>query len=335
MSLTGCFLILFVTFHALMNGVAIFWPTAYNVICEFLGANWYALVGGIILALGVILHICYATWLTLQNRKARGNSPYAVTARQPQVEWSSKNMFVLGIVVIAFFVLHLIQFWSKMQLAEITGNLATCPESGATLPPAAGTLFLQQAFSCPWTLVVYVIAFVALWFHLTHGFWSMFQTCGWNGKIWMNRLKTIGNVWSTVVVALFIIEAVVFTINAKNETYRNCPELQKQYFEMYMQLDEANAPACPMMGQPCDKPGCPEGRPACDKPGKPGCDKPCCKDGKPEGKPACACPDCKPGEHCVPECDKPCCKGGKPEGKPGHGPGHEGQPAPDNNNPNE
>jgi succinate dehydrogenase / fumarate reductase cytochrome b subunit len=335
MSLTGCFLILFVTFHALMNGVAIFWPTAYNVICEFLGANWYALVGGIILALGVILHICYATWLTLQNRKARGNSPYAVTARQPQVEWSSKNMFVLGIVVIAFFVLHLIQFWSKMQLAEITGNLATCPESGATLPPAAGTLFLQQAFSCPWTLVVYVIAFVALWFHLTHGFWSMFQTCGWNGKIWMNRLKTIGNVWSTVVVALFIIEAVVFTINAKNETYRNCPELQKQYVEMSMQLDEANAPACPMMGQPCDKPGCPEGRPACDKPGKPGCDKPCCKDGKPEGKPACACPDCKPGEHCVPECDKPCCKGGKPEGKPGHGPGHEGQPAPDNNNPNE
>jgi succinate dehydrogenase / fumarate reductase cytochrome b subunit len=309
MSLTGCFLILFVTFHALMNGVAIFWPTAYNVICEFLGANWYALVGGIILALGVILHICYATWLTLQNRKARGNSPYAVTARQPQVEWSSKNMFVLGIVVIAFFVLHLIQFWSKMQLAEITGNLATCPESGATLPPAAGTLFLQQAFSCPWTLVVYVIAFVALWFHLTHGFWSMFQTCGWNGKIWMNRLKTIGNVWSTVVVALFIIEAVVFTINAKNETYRNCPELQKQYFEMYMQLDEANAPACPMMGQPCDKPGCPEGRPACDKPGKPGCDKPCCKDGKPEGKPACdcPCPDCKPGEPCVPECDKPCC----------------------------
>jgi succinate dehydrogenase / fumarate reductase cytochrome b subunit len=335
MSLTGCFLILFVTFHALMNGVAIFWPTAYNVICEFLGANWYALVGGIILALGVILHICYATWLTLQNRKARGNSPYAVTARQPQVEWSSKNMFVLGIVVIAFFVLHLIQFWSKMQLAEITGNLATCPESGATLPPAAGTLFLQQAFSCPWTLVVYVIAFVALWFHLTHGFWSMFQTCGWNGKIWMNRLKTIGNVWSTVVVALFIIEAVVFTINAKNETYLNCPELQKQYVEMSMQLDEANAPACPMMGQPCDKPGCPEGRPACDKPGKPGCDKPCCKDGKPEGKPACACPDCKPGEHCVPECDKPCCKGGKPEGKPGHGPGHEGQPAPDNNNPNE
>jgi hypothetical protein len=132
----------------------------------------------------------------------------------------------------------------------------------------------------------------------------MFQTCGWNGKIWMNRLKTIGNVWSTVVVALFIIEAVVFTIQAKNETYVKCPELQKQYVEMTMQLDEANAPACPMMGQSCDKPCRPEGRPECGKPGKPGC-------------------------------DKPCCKGGKPEGKPGHGPGHEGQPAPDNNNPNE
>ena len=60
MSLTGAFLILFVTFHALMNGVAIFWPTAYNVVCEFLGANWYALVGSLVLAAGFIVHILYA-----------------------------------------------------------------------------------------------------------------------------------------------------------------------------------------------------------------------------------------------------------------------------------
>ena len=45
MSVTGAFLVLFLTFHALMNGVALFWPTAYNVVCEFLGANWYALIG--------------------------------------------------------------------------------------------------------------------------------------------------------------------------------------------------------------------------------------------------------------------------------------------------
>lgn len=144
MSLTGAFLILFVTFHALMNGVAIFWPTAYNVVCEFLGANWYALVGSLVLAAGFIVHILYALWLTVQNRRARGHERYAVTSRPPQVEWSSKNMLILGFVVVAFLVLHLIQFWAKMQLAEICG----CPgetvttASGATIlrSPAAGTL---------------------------------------------------------------------------------------------------------------------------------------------------------------------------------------------------
>ena len=109
MCLTGAFLILFVTFHVLMNGVAIFWPTAYNMVCEFLGANWYALIGSGVLALGFILHIVYATWLTVQNRKARGHERYEVTSRPPQVEWSSKNMLVLGIVILAFLVLHLVQ----------------------------------------------------------------------------------------------------------------------------------------------------------------------------------------------------------------------------------
>ena len=145
MSLTGAFLILFVTFHALMNGVAIFWPTAYNVICEFLGANWYALVGSLVLALGFILHIWYATWLTIQNRKARGAARYEVTSRPPQVEWSSKNMYILGLVVLAFLVLHLVHFWAKMQLAEICGFQAM--DNGQAVPAAAGTWFLQMTFS--------------------------------------------------------------------------------------------------------------------------------------------------------------------------------------------
>ena len=73
MALTGAFLVLFVTFHVLMNGVALFWPSAYNEVCLFLGANWYALVGTLILAAGFVLHIVYALWLTVQNRNARGS----------------------------------------------------------------------------------------------------------------------------------------------------------------------------------------------------------------------------------------------------------------------
>ena len=140
MAITGACLILFVTFHVLMNGVAIFWPAAYNAVCAFLGANWYALVASIGLAALFIIHIIYAVWLTLQNRKARGNDPYNVVAKPPQVEWASQNMLVLGIVIVAFLILHLIQFWAKMQLAEILG----CHDPN----PANGMYFIIQAFKC-------------------------------------------------------------------------------------------------------------------------------------------------------------------------------------------
>lgn len=126
MAVTGVCLVLFVTFHCLMNGVALFWPEAYNDVCAFLGANWYALIASIGLAALFIIHIIYAVWLTLQNRKARDSSRYAVTSRPVQVEWASKNMLVLGIVVVAFLVVHLIQFWAKMQLAEICESCVVC-----------------------------------------------------------------------------------------------------------------------------------------------------------------------------------------------------------------
>ena len=45
MSVTGCFLVLFILFHMSMNIVAIISPEAYNTICALLGANWYALAG--------------------------------------------------------------------------------------------------------------------------------------------------------------------------------------------------------------------------------------------------------------------------------------------------
>lgn len=206
MAITGCCLILFVTFHVLMNTVAIFWPQAYNTICEFLGANWYALIASAGLGALMVLHIIYACWLTLQNRRARGTERYAVNDRPKQVEWSSKNMLVLGIVVVAFLIVHLIQFWAKMQLAEITGVHGH--------NPADGMYFINQAFSCWCTPVIYIIGFVALWFHLNHGFWSMFQSAGWDNDIWIKRLKCIGAWWTSIVVGLFIIQAIVFSVQA-------------------------------------------------------------------------------------------------------------------------
>ena len=217
MCITGACLILFVTFHVLMNAVAIFWPSAYDVICAFLGANWCALVASIGLAALFVIHIIYAVWLTLQNRKARGNDRYAVTSKPKQVEWASQNMLVLGIVILAFLVVHLIQFWAKMQLAEII--CCDAHHDGVEVPPAAGSLFLHIAFSQIWTPIVYIIGFIALWFHMNHGFWSMFQSCGWDNDVWIKRLKCIGCWWTTIVIGLFVAQAIVFTVRANTTTF--------------------------------------------------------------------------------------------------------------------
>lgn len=101
MSVTGCFLVLFILFHMSMNVTAIISPEDYNAICEFLGANWYALAGTVILAAGVLIHFIYAIILTLRNYKARGSQRYAVTVQEPGVDWASKNMLVLGFIVLA------------------------------------------------------------------------------------------------------------------------------------------------------------------------------------------------------------------------------------------
>lgn len=200
MSVTGLFLILFLTFHALMNVVAVFSLDAYEAVCEFLGANWYALLGTAVLAAGFVIHIIYAFWLTLQNRTARGSNAYAVTSRPKEVEWASQNMLVLGIIVLCFLVLHLYQFWAKMQLPEIVDGVAD-----------SGYVTLKNTFSQVWVLPVYLIGFLAVWFHITHGFWSAFQSIGVNNDKWINRWKCIGCWWATIVMILFALCAIALT----------------------------------------------------------------------------------------------------------------------------
>ena len=146
MSVTGLFLVLFVTFHALMNAVALISFDAYDAICEFLGANWYAVAGTLVLAGGFAIHIIYAFILTLQNRKARGNNRYAVTTKPKDVEWASQNMLVLGIIVLGVMVLHLTQFWAKMQLPELMGDHVM-----------NGKFYLEATFSQLWVLPVHCL----------------------------------------------------------------------------------------------------------------------------------------------------------------------------------
>ena len=205
MSVTGIALILFLTFHASMNVVALFSAKGYNMICEFLGANWYAVVATLALAALVALHFIFAFWLTLQNRKARGSNKYAVTDKPDKVEWASQNMLVLGIIVILGLLLHLYNFWYNMMFAELAGN------EEAALFATNGIFHIMNTFSCPVYTVLDLIWLLALWFHLSHGFWSALQTLGWNGKIWFKRWKVIGNIYTTIVILMFAVVALAFS----------------------------------------------------------------------------------------------------------------------------
>ena len=203
MSVTGIALILFLTFHGCMNVVALFSGEAYNAICELLGANWYAVVATLGLAALAVCHIVYAFILTAQNRRARGNQRYEVTAKPEKVEWASQNMLVLGIIIVLGLLLHLFNFWYNMMFAELLGtSFGHCPSDGFA--------FIQDTFANPVFVVLYIIWLVALWFHLTHGFWSAIQTLGWNGKTWWSSWTTVGVIYATILLLLFIVVVLAF-----------------------------------------------------------------------------------------------------------------------------
>jgi len=202
MSVSGIFLLLFLLFHLTMNLTLLFSAEIYDLICEFLGANWYAIAGTLVLTAGFVVHIFYGTMITLQNRKARGHERYASTNTK-KIEWASNNMYVLGLIIFLGLVIHLWNFWYKMQYAELIHS-----------PDAIihGSKLVIELFSQPFFVVIYLLWLLAIWFHLTHGVWSAFQSLGWSGKLWFSRLKFISNIVSTIIMAGFAAVPVYFLL---------------------------------------------------------------------------------------------------------------------------
>ena len=206
MSVTGIALILFLTFHCCMNVVALFSGKAYNMICELLGANWYALVATLGLAALAVCHIVYAFILTAQNRRARGASRYEVTVKPEKVEWASQNMLVLGIIILLGLLLHLFNFWYNMMFAELTGM-------AVGHLPSDGFAFIQDTFKNPVYVVLYLVWLAALWFHLAHGFWSSMQTLGVSGKVWFKRWQCISVVYTSLLMLAFVVVVLAIAFN--------------------------------------------------------------------------------------------------------------------------
>lgn len=217
-AISGAFLILFLLLHGVINFFSVidsftgkFGSVAadhdlfsagdglFKLGCDFMSTPVISLMVPV-LALGFFVHILYGCWLTAKNMMARGGvKRYEVASKAATDSWSARNMFVLGIVILGFIALHLFHFWAKMQLPELFG---------IGVYENDPYILLEATFGKWWMLLLYLVWFAAIWFHLVHGFWSMFQTVGWDGQTWFKRIKVIGVIVVTLVCALFVITAI-------------------------------------------------------------------------------------------------------------------------------
>lgn len=197
MSISGLFLILFLLLHMSINLFSVIdlltgsygaSDGLFQLGCDFMSLPIVTVMVPV-LALGFFVHILYGCYLTWTNLRARGGYfRYEVSSKAKTDSWASRNMIVLGIIILGFIAFHLTHFWAHMQLQELTGGEAVNPYA-----------LLDKTFGTWWIAVLYLIWFGALWFHLTHGFWSAFQTVGLNNNIWLKRLKVIAYIFATLI----------------------------------------------------------------------------------------------------------------------------------------
>ena len=216
-AISGAFLILFLLLHATINFFSVIdtFTGRYGIAaadtelfskgdglfklgCDFMSLPIIDIMVPI-LALGLLVHVVWGCWLTVQNIKARGAVKYAVQNKARTDSWSSRNMVVLGLVILGILFFHLTGFWAKMQLPEMfgIGEFENNPY-----------LLLNTVFGNWISLLIYLIWFAAVWLHLTHGFWSMFQTVGWSNDKWMKILKVIGVVVASLICLAFTATAI-------------------------------------------------------------------------------------------------------------------------------
>ena len=202
MSLSGLFLMVFLVVHAVVNFLTLFGRETYNAACLFMDTNPIVQVMVPVLAFGVFIHIVYASYLTLTNRCARGKDRYAVPNKAKASSWASRNMFVLGLIVLGFLAIHLTHFWAKMQMQHFIGGEAEADPFG----------LVMARFQNPWYCLMYWTWITALWFHLSHGFWSAFQTVGANNSKWIKRLQLIALIYASTIAITFAVVPLWFLL---------------------------------------------------------------------------------------------------------------------------
>lgn len=205
MALTGLFLIIFLVTHLagnlqLLTGD----PLAFNEYAKFMTTFLPVKIVSYVLYLSIIGHALYGLRLTLQNRAARPVK-YAVSRPEANSAWSSRNMGILGTMILVFIVIHMKSFWYEMHW----GELGLDSNGNRDLFTVTVT-----AFSNPLYVLLYVVSMAALGFHLVHGFASAFQTMGWNHPKYTPLVKALGFGFAVLIPLLFALIPVVMLLKS-------------------------------------------------------------------------------------------------------------------------
>ena len=208
MALSAFFLMFFLIIHLAVNITSLFSEDVFNDLSHFMGTNpliQFALQP--VLIFGVVFHFVMGFILELKNKKANGVS-YAKNNGAANSTWMSRNMIYSGLVILAFIVLHFIDFWlPELNVKYIQGDM-----SGLHDGELRYFHELQHKFLSPARVGAYIIAFILLALHLMHGFTSAFQSMG----VTAGRKKTlqnIGKVYSIIIPLGFIIIALFHHFN--------------------------------------------------------------------------------------------------------------------------
>jgi succinate dehydrogenase / fumarate reductase cytochrome b subunit len=207
MALTGLFLILFLIVHLIGNLQLLHHDEgrAFNIYAQFMTSNPVIKIVGYVNYAMIIFHVIWAIWLTRKNRASRGSVGYAVN-NNPST-WSSRNMGILGTLILIFLVIHLRGFWYQMHW----GNIPTKNYDGVETKDLFATV--DFAYESPGFVLLYVISMIILAFHLYHGFGSAFQTLGLNHVKYNPVIKVIGVAFAIIVPALFALIPIVMYFN--------------------------------------------------------------------------------------------------------------------------
>ncbi len=119
MAITGLFLCLFLIGHLIGNLQLIYGTSLqFNQYALFMTTNPLIKVMSYITYLSIIFHAVDGIILTIQNKKARPIG-YVKENASANTKWASRNMAILGTLILVFIATHMMNFWAKMHFADM------------------------------------------------------------------------------------------------------------------------------------------------------------------------------------------------------------------------